>query len=115
MFASLAIRLFSVCMTVKGLGVRGGGKAARWDRHKAVIHHVVHPLTEWRHSRLGTTFPVVFWACCLVGFSWYIVVWRLQVRARADEEVCALRLLISLLVAYCYWTNDWEDMKLEVS
>lgn len=36
------------------------GEAARQNRHKAVIHHVVHLLTEWKPSRLGTTLPVVF-------------------------------------------------------
>lgn len=97
------------------LCVEGGGEAARWGRHKAVIHHVVHPIVEWRHSRLGTTFPVVFWGCRHVDFSWYIVVWRLQVLARAEQEERALCLLFSLLVAYCYWTNDWEEMKLEIS
>lgn len=35
--------------------------------------------------------------------------------AGAGEEERALRLLFSLLVAYCYWTNDWEEMKLEIS
>lgn len=89
------------------LCVEGGGEAVRWGRHKAVIHHVVHPVAEWRHSRLGTTFPVVFWGRRHVDFSWYIVVWRLQVLARAEEEERALRLGFSLLVAYCYRTNDW--------
>lgn len=35
--------------------------------------------------------------------------------ARAEQEERALCLLFSLLVAYCYWTNDWEEMKLEIS
>lgn len=111
MFASLAIRLFCVCTTVCR-GRRGGCKMGR---HKAVIHHVVHLVAEWRHSRLGTTFLVVFWGCRHVDFSWYIVVWRLQVLARAKEEDRALHLDFSLLVAYCFRTNDWEEMKLEIS
>lgn len=39
----------------------------------------------------------------------------LQVLARAEEEERILRLVFSLLVVYCYWTNDWEEMKLEIS
>lgn len=35
--------------------------------------------------------------------------------ARAEEEERALRLVFSLLVAYCYRTNDWEEVKLEIS
>lgn len=97
------------------LCVEGGGEAARWGRHKAVIRHVVHPVAECRHSRPGTTFPVVFWGCCHADFSWYIAVWRLQVLARAKEEEHALHPVFSLLVAYCCPTNDWEEMKLEIS
>lgn len=107
MFASLAVRLLCERMTV----CQGrGGKGCKMGRTQSCHPPCGVSLHWWRLSRLATTFPVVFGVVALsnqlvyscwevTGASWGW--WR-----------SVFRLLFSVRVAYCDWTNDWKDMKL---
>lgn len=68
------------------------------------------PLPWRRLSGLATTFPVVFG---VVALSDQLVYSCLEVTGAGWGWWRSIfRLLLSLRVAYCDWTNDWEDMKL---
>lgn len=108
MFASLAIRLFCVCTTVCR-GRRGGCKMGQTQS--------CHPPCGASHRWMKAQQARNNISSCLLGLSscgFQLVhsCLGLQVLARAEEEERILRRVFSLLVVYCYRTNDWEEMKL---
>lgn len=111
MFASLAIRLFCVCTTVCR-GRRGGCKMGQTQS----CHPPCGASRRWmkaQQARNNISGCLLGLSSC--GFQLVHSCLGLQVLARAEEEERVLRLVFSLLVVYCYRTNDWEEMKLEIS
>lgn len=111
MFASLAIRLFCVCMTVCR-GRRGGCKMGQTQS----CHPPCGASRRWmkaQQARNNISSCLLGLSSC--GFQLVHSCLGLQVLARAEEEERILRLVFSLLVVYCYRTNGWEEMKLEIS
>lgn len=111
MFASLAIRLFCVCTTVCR-GRRGGCKMGQTQS----CHPPCGASRRWmkaQQARNNISSCLLGLSSC--GFQLVHSCLGLQVLTRAEEEERVLRLVFSLLVVYCYRTNDWEEMKLEIS
>lgn len=111
MFASLAIRLFCVCTTVCR-GRRGGCKMGQTQS----CHPPCGASRRWmkaQQARNNISSCLLGLSSC--GFQLVHSCLGLQVLARAEQEERILRLVFSLLVVYCYRTNGWEEMKLEIS